>query len=72
MQSQRCPTWTLTFPKFLTQTLLHTSKMNEVRLLTILQELAINGNHGAQQEFSVSTKVLKKLYHFNRNSKLVM
>jgi len=30
----------------------------------------INGNRGTQQEISVSTKVSKKIYHFNRNSQL--
>jgi len=27
----------------------------------------MNGNHGAQQEFSVSLKFEKKLYHFNKH-----
>jgi len=31
-----------------------------------LQQLAINGNRGAQQEFSVSIKFQKKLYYFSR------
>jgi len=29
----------------------------------------INGNSGAQQEITVSTKVSKEIYHFNRKSK---
>jgi len=35
---------------------------------TILQQLAINGIRGAQQEYSVSTKVPKKFNHFSRIS----
>jgi len=35
--------------------------MNEVWLSTILYQLAINGNRGTQQEFSVSLKVSKEI-----------
>jgi len=48
---------TPSFPKFPTPS----HKVNEVWLLTILQQLAINVNCGAQQEISVSTKVSKEI-----------
>jgi len=38
--------------------------LNEVWLSTILQQLTINGNRGAQQEFPVSIKVSKEIVAF--------
>jgi len=40
--------------------------VNEVWLSRILQQLAINGNHGAQQEFSVSITVSKEIIAFQQ------
>jgi len=40
--------------------------VNEIWLLTILQQLAINGNRGAQQEFSVSMKASKEIEQFQQ------
>jgi len=40
--------------------------MNEVWLSTILYQLAINGNHGTQQEFSVSIDISKEIAPFQQ------
>jgi len=40
--------------------------MNEVWLLKILLELAINVNRGTQQEFSVSIKVSNEIVPFQQ------
>jgi len=40
--------------------------MNEVWLSTILQQLAINGNRGAQQGFSAAIKVSKEIAPFQQ------
>ena len=50
---------TPTFPKFSTPTPQH--KVNEVWRPRILQQLTLSGNRGAQQEFSVSRKVLQEI-----------
>ena len=51
------PTPALTFPKFPTPAPQH--KGNEIWL-------KINGNHGRQQEISVSTKVSKEILQFQQ------
>jgi len=40
--------------------------VNEVWLSTILQQLAIRGNRGAQQELSVSIKASKEIAPFQQ------
>ena len=53
-----------TIPKFPTPTPQH--HVNEVWLSIVLQQLAMNGNRGKQQEFSISIKVSKQIVPFQQ------